>query len=85
MGADQSSRGLAPNCRAPCGGSFYSSGVKDMAWKLRKNPTGIKQISPIKPIKPIKPIQLIKPVQPVRPIKPIAPFGYEYYWVPAKK
>jgi hypothetical protein len=56
--------------------------VVQMAWKLRKKPTGIKKIGAIKPIKPIK---AIKPIQPIRPIKPIAPIGHEYYWVPNKK
>jgi hypothetical protein len=47
--------------------------VVQMAWKLRKKPTGIKKIG------------AIKPIQPIRPIKPIAPIGHEYYWVPNKK
>jgi hypothetical protein len=54
----------------------------EMAWHLRKKPSGIKRISKIPTIKPIKPV---KPIQAIRPIRPIAPIGHEYYWKPDKK
>ena len=54
----------------------------EIAWQLRKKPTGIRKIPKIPTIRPIKPI---KAIEPIRPIKPIAPIGYEYYWKPDKK
>ena len=55
---------------------------RNMAWKLRKKPTGIPKTPSIPKIKPVKPI---KPIEPIRSTKPVAPIGKEYYWKSDKK